>query len=1002
MINADMPTLLETMASYMPAVVLRRISANPTDGVRPELEEFPASVLFADISGFTKLAERLAQEGPAGAERLIGILNDYFGRLINTVYEHGGDIVKFAGDAMLVVWPSHAQSGDRGVRLAEKACRATACALAMNQVMVRNESDDSRLSLRIAIGAGNIQLTPLGGVYGRWELLVTGDTIYELGRAGHEARPGEVVLTPSAQALIESSCSGSGVGNGVFRVDALRESLPLVPTAATHPPKEAEPALRAYLPGAIRARIVAGQTHWLAELRQLSVLFVNLPSLTPRTPTEEAQKVMEALQTAIYRYEGSINKLSVDDKGVSLVAAMGLPPLSHEDDPARGLLTAMAIEAALRDLEHVCAIGVATGRVFCGEVGNNLRREYTMIGDTVNLAARLMQAAAVPGPEGEIPVLLCDFATYQAAQGRFEFDVFKPVAMKGKTGKMGIYRPRGAVKRVELPPTTMVGRLQERALVAERLSSLKEGEAQGPVVFEAEAGMGKSRLVSDIVQMASKMGVSAYQGSGDAIEKAASFHAWRPIFTEAMGLSSLPEDVEARREHVRHLLAGEPESLWLTPLLNAVVPLEFPETEITERMTGLNRADNTLNFLVRLLKRLLGSQPALLIIEDGQWLDSGSLTLAQLAAAQVHTAQLIIATRPLAEPVPAEYRQILSLPTARRVQLGPLAPEFMQKLICVRLGVLSIPDQVWAFIRDKAEGHPFFSEELAYAMREAGIIEVRGLECHIADSAKDLRFDQLPNTIEGIITSRVDRLTPSQQMALKVASVIGRVFTYRTLEQVHPIPEDRPHLKDYLKVLDRLDLTPLESTEPELTYIFKHVITQEVVYNMLLFAQRQQLHRTVASWIETTQADQLAPFFALLAHHWGKAGVRDRQVDYLVRAGEQALEAGSYKEAVEFLSEALRIGDAAASQAGQNLRADREFMLGEAQLGLGRLTESRDAFLRSLEHLGKPMRQGTAGVISALAAEILVQTMHRFFPKAFFGKAARPEERERLLAQTRV
>lgn len=178
------------------------------------------------------------------------------------------------------------------------------------------------------------------------------------------------------------------------RLDSIH--APLTPRRAL--PYPAVPGLdlvlRSYIPGAVLSRLVAEQATWLAELRRVTVIFVNLPVGDLTTRFEQAQAAMHALQTALYRYEGSVNKISLDDKGITLVAALGLPPLAHEDDAARGVQAALAMRQALADLGVHCAIGVASGRAFCGEIGSLQRREYTMIGDVVNLAARLMQAAA--------------------------------------------------------------------------------------------------------------------------------------------------------------------------------------------------------------------------------------------------------------------------------------------------------------------------------------------------------------------------------------------------------------------------------------------------------------------------------------------------------------------------------------------------------------------------------------------------------------------------------
>src|SRR5258708_16993913 len=179
---------------------------------------------------------------------------------------------------------------------------------------------------------------------------------------------------------------------------------------------------------------MAGQTGWLAELRRVTVLFVNLPDLNQTTSLEQAQTVASTLQTVLYRYEGSLNKLNVDDKGVTFVAALGLPPFAHENDAVRGVQVALAMQEKLNELDVQSAIGITTGRVFCGAIGSEKRREYAMIGDVVNLSARLMQAAS-----GQI---ICDTATFQAARSHIQFDEGPSIHVKGKIYPVPVYYSR--------------------------------------------------------------------------------------------------------------------------------------------------------------------------------------------------------------------------------------------------------------------------------------------------------------------------------------------------------------------------------------------------------------------------------------------------------------------------------------------------------------------------------------------------------------------------------
>ncbi|MGB0385678.1 MAG: tetratricopeptide repeat protein, partial [Ardenticatenaceae bacterium] len=366
----------------------------------------------------------------------------------------------------------------------------------------------------------------------------------------------------------------------------------------------------------------------------------------------------------------------------------------------------------------------------------------------------------------------------------------------------------------------------------------------------------------------------------------------------------------------------------------------------------------------------------LLIIEDAHWLDSASWALLRLVQRDVQPLLVVMATRPISEPVPPEYKKLSANGHLLRLEALPSVDAL--RLVCQRLGVTALPEPVAKLISQKAEGHPFFSEELAYALRDANIINIAGETCHLAVDSNDLRLYEFPDSLQGVITSRIDRLTPQQQLTLKVASVIGRVFGVRLLREVHPIESDKAHLGDYLSILAGLDITPLDTPEPELTYIFKHIITQEVAYNLMAFAQRRQLHQSIAEWLEQTHANDLEPYYPLLAHHWHKAKEALHQADpyliekallYSAKAGEQALHNAAYREAVGFLKEALAMANTSNSSTVQLAHWQR--LLGEAHRGLGQVSESRHHFEEALACLGFKMPTTTFSLISRLTKELV-------------------------------
>lgn len=522
-----MRTLADALARYVPARIVARLSAGET--CAPFAERFPAALLFADVSGSTALAERLAEQGPTGADELSRLLNAYLGALVDAVIGHGGDVVKFAGDGLFALWPAA-----EGEALAGPTRRAAQCALSVQRMLqLRGRNDAVRLSVGIAVGAGEVTGLAVGSPDDRMEFLIVGEAVTQTCRAEQCAHPGEVVLTADAWRALRNSCTGVPLPSGGARLHKVHHSEPPQSGATPSVNADAVAALRPYAPAAIVSRLSAGQDEWLAELRHVTVLFSRLPDLSAAT-LAEAQALMSTLQTIVARYAGTMARLGVDENGPVAQFAFGVPPLAHEDDPVRGVQAALALQAALRADGGRAGIGIATGRAFCGALGSPQRGEYAILGDAVNVAARLMQAAREE--------IWCDAATAEACRDRIAFDALPPIVVKGKAEPLNIYRPRGACGPTVRPRPDLIGRTIERAELRQQLHRLITIRAGGVVAIEGEAGIGKSRLASDLRAQAQALGVTALLGSSDAIEMATPYHAWRPIITQLFDLDALPDD----------------------------------------------------------------------------------------------------------------------------------------------------------------------------------------------------------------------------------------------------------------------------------------------------------------------------------------------------------------------------------------------------------------------------------------------------------------------------
>jgi class 3 adenylate cyclase/tetratricopeptide (TPR) repeat protein len=995
--------VVEALESFVSPLVLERSAALGGGAITvPWGERFPAAVLFADISGFTALTERLAQKGPPGVEELTRVVNSYFERLIEAIASAGGMVVKFAGDALLALFPAREEP------LRAATLRAAHAALVAQAAMKRfSTSAESALSLRVSVGAGDVVVAHVGGVLDRREVLVAGRPLAQAGTGNALGKPGDVVASEEVAMVAGPSLDGEPLAQGAILLRAVRD--PPEPRRYEPPPARERAAVVPYVPAAIRARVDAGQTAWLAELRRVTVVFANLAGIDHTTRLERAQEVMRALQERVYRYEGSVNKLSVDDKGATLIAVYGLPPLSHEDDPARGAQAGLALADALRALGIPGSVGVTTGRAFCGSIGGAARREYTIMGDVVNLAARLMQAAKGGG-------VLCDEATFQAARERVGFEALPSIQVKGKASAVAVYRPQatstGTIRRRRA--RGLVGRSVERATIAEALAALGAGERRGPILIEGPPGMGKSRLLANALEEAASLGIGFLAAAGDAIEKAAPYHAWRPVLREVLRLAGPGADAASDRAAALARLAPRPDLAGRAPLLDDVLHLGIPPTEETRDLAGEARADNVRRLIAGVVTLAAEEAPLVLAVEDAQWLDSASWA-ALLALARARPPVLcVVAARSSAEAAPAELLRLLELPGARRIALAPLEPEETAALLRARWGAAEVPEEVATLVHERSQGNPFYAEAVADALLASGRVEVGQGSCRLAAGAT-LAGVGLPDTVEGLIMGRIDRLAPAQQLAVKAASVIGRTFAVSTLAEIYPVAEERGRVPDMVADMARSRLArPVGGEHGDgaagegragapgrEVFAFTEHATHEVAYNLMAFAQRKSLHRDVAAALERRHAHDLDAVAPILAYHWSRAEDEERAARWLGRAGELAVEGYANREAVEYLERAIALAARLPGVADAARLARWERRLASAHYALGRIALARDRFRRALALLGLPTPTSPLGQRLRLLREVARQAWRRLRDRPPAPPAS-PEERERLLDAARA
>ncbi|GAB4203779.1 MAG: adenylate/guanylate cyclase domain-containing protein [Roseiflexaceae bacterium] len=965
---------------------------------QPLLDRVEGAALFADISGFTPLTEALARNlGPQrGAEELIKQLNIVYDVLIAEVDRYGGSVIGFCGDAFTCWFDQHHSIPleARGTAYSQHgaALRASVCALAIQRAMGQfaavptPDGGSVTLSVKVAVASGPARRFVIGDPNIRLLDVLAGDTLDRLARAEQQACKGEVVISADTAAQLGSMLqiaewrSNVNPNQSIAVLNSISATVEPQPWPPLSPDSLAEAQVRPWLHSPIYRRISEGQEMFLAELRPAVALFLRFEGIDyDHDPTagDKLDALIRWVQRVLHQYEGTLLEIVIGDKGSYLYAAFGAP-VANDNDAVHAVAAALDLSAAGQRFDFIkpVQIGINRGTVRTGAYGGTTFRGYGMLGDAVNLAARLMQAAQ-PGQ------ILASQHIQQITSDHFTWEALTPIKVKGKSDLIAIYQPHNAKPKPKRTNVLMVGREKERDSLRARLQALLNGQS-GPVVIEGEPGIGKSRLLSDLIEQAQNAGLQPLQGAGDAIERSTVYYPWRPVFAQLLGLAqpgdhapaAQSDDHQVRQSYVLAQLAKDPELLRYAPLLNAVLPLDLPDNELTAQMSGQMRADNTQALLARLLQRVADQAPVLLVLEDAHWFDSASWALVQIVVQRVQPLLLVISTRPMGDPLPQDYMQLLAAPNALCLRLEALSHTDTNALVCQRLGAQRLAEAVSTLIQRKAEGNPFFSEELAYALREAELITVVDGECRPAPGV-DFATVNMPDTVQGVITGRIDRLPPEQQLALKAASVIGRLFPYIVLHDIHPIEAQRTVLSDTLQTLDRQGLTLLAAPDPDLAYLFKHVITQEVAYNLMLFEQRRAFHQSVAEWYERRYTDDLSPYYAVLAYHWERAEDIPKTITYLDLAGEQAMRVGVYREAIGFFTQALELDQHAQDEHRQARWGRWLSQLGEAYLGVGDIIKGRESCIRALQVLGEPVPTSKVWIVESIIRSTVQQLLHR-------------------------
>jgi class 3 adenylate cyclase/tetratricopeptide (TPR) repeat protein len=868
--------------------------------------DLSAVTMFADISGFTSITEEMMRHGKEGAEILSAVINSIFTSVINQIHLHSGFVAGFAGDSMTVIFPD------------DNPTRPLLAALAIQKIfpkrgLQRTKFGEFRLSARICLSQGKVQWGIVGDKK-HTAYFFKGEAIDSCTGFIQGCAAGEIVVDNRLYHALPTDRESQKVV--VIRADDDQPSTPA--------PRLSGKIVRRFYPQAVVSSQLVG------EFRDVTCVFI---SFEDNLSFEQLNTFSEMVLERTASFGGFFSGFDFGDKGATIFVFFGAP-VSYENNIERALDFTLAVKAATA---HKIKAGITCGTVYAGGIGSRRRSTYTVVGDTVNLAARFMQRAGW----GKVWVSEPVASRVKTADGLGELG---SLTFKGKSEPVPVFEliaPKEMAKEFSFEGK-MVGRKKELAQLKKRCQPIFSGRFAGVVYLYGEAGIGKSRLFYEFSE-SMKPAVGALVLKTDNIMQKSMnpfVYFFKSFFAQSEAISSKEnqERFETRWTQLMEKLRANPDRQRSAPimaelsrtksLLAALMGIYYPDS-LYYLLDPKGRFENTIFAIKEFFKAQFLLKPTLLVVEDLHWIDADSLKVFATLTRNIEDFPGVIFCLSRFNDDGSKPELKLDNEIAREeLVLEHLPTEAIAEFVQSRLTFPAEADLL-AFIAARTEGNPFYIEQFCLYLQEKNLIELENGEYRLVQQETEI-----PLGIRAILIARLDRLSQELKKVVQTASVLGKEVDIVILSEMLKGKEIQPLLREGEKQTIWYAIS-------EILYMFKHALLRDAAYEMQLKAILRELHNTAALAIEKLYAEDKT-YYSDLAFHYERAEIRDKAKEYVSKAADFAKESYQNDDALSLYRRLLNY-----CESEEEIEA--RLKMGEILRMVGRLAEAEELFETGLK-----------------------------------------------------